>query len=109
MEYEVFAAAARSKLSVSRPPSGSPPQDGWVIFIPASEKKGARWDEALGSLDAATRKSLGEYLTRLEFKPKEEEVACFDKDASLRVVVAVLPKNRDTFFLLEVARKALEP
>jgi leucyl aminopeptidase len=45
---------------------------------------------------------------RFEFEPKAGEVLIVDKGASLRIVLAILPKLPQMFFFLETCRKAME-
>ncbi len=110
MDYELFADVKRTQIAVD---SSAKPDadgaDGWVIFLPASDKKNARWDDALGHLAAPLRSEISAYVQRFEFKPKAAEVLVFDKSAALRVVLAVLPEKAELFALLDLARKALGP
>jgi leucyl aminopeptidase len=110
LNYTLFADVKRAKIFTdSASKSDAQDADGWLFFIPPSDAKGARWDAALGFLTAGVRSELSAYIQRFEFKPKAGEVLSFDKSASVRVVLAVLPEKPDTFSLLELARKALEP
>jgi leucyl aminopeptidase len=110
LEYELFADVKRAKLSLENTPKPEADDaDGCLILVPGSDKKTAKWDDALGFLSASLRSELAAYVARFEFKPKAGEVLAFDKSAKLRVVLAVLPENNQMFGLLELARKALEP
>lgn len=107
--YEVFSDAKRTTITLEANRSWSPETvDAWLCFLPAPTKKDGKWDEGL-TWDAALRKEIGAFVTRFDFKAKEAESLSFDRGAASRVSLAILPKRREPFFFLELARKALEP
>lgn len=100
----------RKYFEVSSPAVGSwQAFDGIVLPVRYDKFKAGGWKAALEILPETLRESVEAAARRFEFEGKSGQYFSYDLSATQRLVVAILPKSRDLFWTLELARKTLYP
>jgi leucyl aminopeptidase len=108
MDFKIFEAVSKLKFSLGQGPLvQTEPAEAWLLFVP--EMKGKAWDSALSFIDGPLKSELLTLVKQRQLKGKAGEVAFYDRGPLTRVVLAVLPKKRECFSLLEAARRAVVP
>jgi leucyl aminopeptidase len=82
--------------------------DGVILPIQLKKWRSGGWPAALELFPDTVVSLISAASKRFEFRPKSGECFSFDASPGQRVVVAVLPRERDSFWWLELARRALQ-